>query len=39
MEQAQFNYPDGVAYNPVDGNLYVKDFSNQVIRKIIIQNE
>ncbi len=37
--QAQFNYPDGVAYNPVDGNLYVMDFSNNVIRKIIIQNE
>jgi hypothetical protein len=37
--QAQFNYPDGVAFNPVDGNLYVMDFSNNVIRKIIIQNE
>jgi len=37
--QAQFNYPDGVAYNPVDGNLYVMDFSNNVIRKIIIQPE
>ena len=37
--QAQFNYPDGVAYNPVDGNLYVMDFSNNVIRKIILQPE
>ncbi len=37
--QAQFNYPDGVAFNPVDGNLYVMDFSNNVIRKIIIQPE
>ena len=37
--QAQFNYPDGVAFNPVDGNLYVMDFSNNVIRKIILQPE
>ena len=34
---AQFYYPDGVAYNPVDGNLYVIEFGNNDIRKILLQ--
>ncbi len=34
--QAQFNYPDGVAYNPADGNLYVIEFGNNDIRKILL---
>jgi IPT/TIG domain/NHL repeat len=34
--QAQFEYPDGVAYNPVDGNLYVIEFGNNDIRKILL---
>jgi hypothetical protein len=34
---AQFNYPDGVAFNPVDGNLYVIEFGNNDIRKIILK--
>jgi serine/threonine protein kinase, bacterial len=34
---AQFDYPDGVAYNPVDGNLYVIEFGNNDIRKVILQ--
>ena len=33
---AQFKYPDGVAYNPVDGNLYVIEFGNNDIRKILL---
>jgi DNA-binding beta-propeller fold protein YncE len=35
---AQFYYPDGVAYNPKDGNLYVIEFQNNDIRKIILQH-
>ncbi len=34
---AQFKYPDGVAFNPVDGNLYVIEFGNNDIRKIILK--
>jgi DNA-binding beta-propeller fold protein YncE len=34
---AQFDYPDGVAYNPVDGNLYVIEFGNNDVRKVILQ--
>ena len=34
--QAQFKYPDGIAYNPVDGNLYVIEFGNNDIRKILL---
>jgi hypothetical protein len=33
---AQFNYPDGVIYNPLDGNLYVIEFGNNDVRKIIL---
>ena len=33
---AQFKYPDGVVYNPIDGNLYVIEFGNNDIRKIIL---
>ncbi len=33
---AQFNFPDGVVYNPMDGNLYVIEFGNNDIRKIIL---
>ncbi len=34
---ARFHYPDGIAYNPADGNLYVIEFGNNDIRKIILQ--
>jgi IPT/TIG domain len=34
---ATFHFPDGVAYNPKDGNLYVIEFGNNDIRKIILQ--
>jgi len=34
--KAQFKYPDGVAYNPADGNLYVIEFGNNDIRKILL---
>jgi hypothetical protein len=34
---AEFDDPDGVAYNPIDGNLYVMDFNNNAIRKIVLQ--
>lgn len=33
---AEFDDPDGVAYNPLDGNLYVMDFNNNAIRKIVL---
>jgi hypothetical protein len=33
---AQFYYPDGVAYNPADGNLYVIEFGNNDVRKVIL---
>ncbi len=34
---ATFHFPDGVAYNPKDGNLYVIEFGNNDIRKILLQ--
>jgi hypothetical protein len=34
--QAQFTYPDGVTYNPADGNLYVIEFGNNDIRKVLL---
>jgi DNA-binding beta-propeller fold protein YncE len=34
---AEFDDPDGVAFNPSDGNLYVMDFNNNAIRKIVLQ--
>jgi hypothetical protein len=34
---AQFYFPDGVAYNPVDGNLYVIEFGNNDVRKVLLQ--
>jgi len=34
---AQFYFPDGVVFNPSDGNLYVIEFGNNDIRKIILQ--
>jgi hypothetical protein len=33
---ATFHFPDGVAYNPKDGNLYVIEFGNNDVRKIIL---
>jgi hypothetical protein len=33
---ATFHFPDGVAYNPNDGNLYVIEFGNNDVRKIIL---
>jgi IPT/TIG domain/NHL repeat len=36
LAQAEFDFPDGVVYNPVDGNLYVIEFGNNDIRKIIL---
>jgi serine/threonine-protein kinase len=34
---AQFYFPDGVAYNPADGNVYVIEFGNNDVRKVILQ--
>ena len=34
---ARFKYPDGVAYDPIDGNLYVIEFGNNDIRKILLK--
>ena len=34
---AHFFYPDGVVFNPLDGNLYVVEFGGNDIRKIILQ--
>ena len=33
---ATFKYPDGVTYNPKDGNIYVIEFGNNDVRKIIL---
>jgi DNA-binding beta-propeller fold protein YncE len=33
---ATFKFPDGVAYNPIDGNIYVIEFGNNDVRKIIL---
>ena len=34
--QSTFHYPDGVTFNRSDGNLYVIEFGNNDIRKIIL---
>jgi hypothetical protein len=34
--KAQFTFPDGVAYNPLDGNLYIIEYGNNDIRKILL---
>ena len=36
--QARFSYPDGVVFNPIDGNLYVIEFGNNDVRKIVVPN-
>jgi hypothetical protein len=33
---ATFLDPDGVAFNPKDGNQYVNEFGNNYIRKIVV---
>ncbi len=33
---ATFKFPDGVAFNPIDGNIYVIEFGNNDVRKIIL---
>jgi IPT/TIG domain len=34
---ARFDFPDGVVFNPIDRNLYVIEFGNNDIRKIVLQ--